>query len=391
MALARFEVRIVPRGGKAKSIEVGADDKKEAARIAARQGRVVSVKKKSGFNLIPGMTTNERYNWMIRMSSMIGSRVGTGDALRLMAREFGGNIRRASQLMLERVEGGMDLPTAMKHDPRNFPATTTALVSAGTASGETWKALRDAAEFEYKMSNAHKGSMKQVYSAIGSFFIAGIMMLGTTEYFGPMVMDNPMFKNAKGVDVEWARTLGNICSITMVILMFIFALFFWFGTMGRQMFPDIADKIILKVPYYKDLILARNNHVTLYKLGLLIKSGVRIEEALRLTEESSPRGALKNDLKRALSAVKTGAAGGWAGAMDTLHQTDKAALTTSTNREDIARTLDMLATQYSDLYIQRISSFAPALGMVAAIFITLAGAVMFAQTILPMLQLSASI
>ena len=386
--MKNFDCRIATRTGP-RTVSVMAPNAKEAEKMASRQGRVLGVRGRRKFNLIPGMTAAERYQWMMRMSSMIGSKVGQGQALRIMAATFGGNIRKTSLSMLEKIEGGMDLPTAMSQDTRNFPSTTTALVKAGVASGETWKALKDAADFEYKMANAHKGGMKQVYSAIGSFFVAGIMMVGTTQYGGPMVMDNPMFKNAKGVDVEWARTLGDVCTITMIVCMVLFGLLGWFGTMGRQIFPDLADKLILKIPFYKDLILARNNHVTLYKLGLLIRSGVRIEEALRLTWESSPRGALKNDLRAALESVRTGKP--WAVAMSTLHQTDKAALATSSDKMDTARTLDMLANQYSDLYIQRISTFAPTVGMVAAVFMTLAGAVMFAQMILPMLQLSASV
>lgn len=385
--MARFEVRILARTG-AKVLMIEAETPKDAEKIAVKQGRVQSVRRKYGLDLSSGLSASDRYTWMIRMSSLMGSKVGTADGLRLMATTFSGPIRKASQGMLERIEAGMDMPTAMAQDRKNFPATTTALVKAGSSSGETWRALKDAADFEYKMSNAHKGSMKQIWSAIGSFLMAGVMMIGTTMYFGPMVMDNPMFANAEGVDVEWARVAGDICTWLMIAMMGVFAAFFWLGTMGRQILPDFADKIILRIPYYKDLILSRNNHVTLYRLSLLIHSGVRIEEALNLTEQSSPRGALKNDIGRALTAVKSGKP--WAKAMDTLHDTDKAALSTSTDREDIARTLDMLATQYSDLYIQRISTFAPALSMVGAVFMSLAGGILFAQTIMPMLQLSAS-
>jgi Type II secretory pathway, component PulF len=385
--MPRFDVRVATRKG-IKSVIVDAMDAKEATRLGAKQGRVTSVNRKFGFDLTPGMKTGDRYTWMIRMSTLMASKYGTAEGLKLMRDTFGGSIKKVSATMLERIESGMDMPTAMEQDRRNFPGTTTALVKAGSATGETWRALRHAAEFEYKMANVHKGSMKQVYSAIGSFLMAGGLMLGTTMYFGPMVLDNPMFANAEGVDVEWARAVGDWCSGIMIVLMVIFGIFAWFGTIGRQMMPDLADKIILKIPYYKDLILSRNNHVTLYRLGLLIGSGVRIEEALSLTEASSPRGALKADLQRALLAVRNGKP--WAKAMDTLHDTDKAALSTSTNRDDIANTLDILANQYSDLYIQRISTFAPALGSVAAIFMTLAGGVLFIQTILPMLQLSAS-
>ncbi len=384
-----FKVRVTGRGGP-KTILVQASDSKEAARIGARQGRVLSTNRNIGIDIVPGMSVAERYTWMLRMSSMLGSKVSTGEALRLMASSFSGNIKKASSGMLERVEAGMSLPDAMYQDRKNFPSTTSALVQAGVATGDTWRALKDAADFEYKMSHTAKGAMKQVYSAIGSFFIAYGLMLGTTQYFGPMVMDNPMFKSGKGVDVEWARTLGDVSTMMMTVMVVIFLLFFMLGSVGKAAIPNAADWLIMKLPFYRDLILARNNHVTLYKLGLLVGSGVRIEEALKLAEDGAPRGALKSDLARAKKAVKEGQKN-WAGQMRTLHETDKAALTTSPDRKDIARTLDALANQYADLYLQRVETFGPLMGMIAAIFITLSGGVMFAQTILPMLQLAAGI
>ncbi|AOG02901.1 type II secretion system F family protein [Bosea sp. RAC05] len=382
-----FKVRITGRGGP-KTILVQASDSKEAARIAARQGRVLSTNRNIGIDIVPGMTVGERHTWMLRMSSMLGSKVSTGDALRLMASTFGGNIKKASAGMLERVEAGMSLPDAMYQDRKNFPSTTSALVQAGVATGDTWRALKDAADFEYKMSHTARGAMKQVYAAIGSFFVAYGLLLGTTMYFGPMVMDNPMFKNGKGVDVEWARTLGDVSTVVMTALVVVFLLFFMLGSVGKAAIPNAADWLIMKLPFYRDLILARNNHVTLYKLGLLVGSGVRIEEALKLAEEGAPRGALKTDLNRAKKAVKEGQKN-WALQMKTLHDTDKAALTTSPDRKDIARTLDALAGQYAELYRSRVETLGPLMGTVSAIFITLAGGVMFAQTILPMLQLSA--
>ena len=71
--MARYEVRIIGKTGP-RNIEVTATDIKEVQRIASRQGRFVTAKKKRGFNIVPGMTANERYSWMIRMSSMIGSK-----------------------------------------------------------------------------------------------------------------------------------------------------------------------------------------------------------------------------------------------------------------------------------------------------------------------------
>jgi general secretion pathway protein F len=126
----------------------------------------------------------------------------------------------------------------------------------------------------------------------------------------------------------------------------------------------------------------------LYGLSLLVKSGVRTEEALRLSAEGAPRGALRTDLVAATLAVKTGKH--WPQAMTTFHPTDKASLLSASDREQVASTLGTLANQYRELYAQRLGSFVPALNLVAALFMSIAGGLLFGQAILPMLMASGS-
>ena len=111
-----------------------------------------------------------------------------------------------------------------------------------------------------------------------------------------------------------------------------------------------------------------------------------MEEALRLSAEGAPRGALKNDLIKASAAVKNGKP--WPKMMDTLHPTDKAALMSAPDREQIANSLDVLSTTYRELYGQRIASFVPIVNLLAALFLSIAGGLLFGQSILPMLMAS---
>jgi general secretion pathway protein F len=386
--MGRYLARVITRNG-VELLELQASEKSQAERMASRKGTVLDVKKRHGIDLAPGMSAADRYTFMVRLSTMLGSKVGTAEALRLLSQNFGGTIRKAAKSMLTRVESGYDLPTAMEFDRKNFPATLTALVKAGGAGGQTWRALKDAADFEYKLSQLRKTSNKGIWSALVSFLIAGVLMVTTTEIFGPWVLDNPMFSNNADVQVKWVETAGNILTVVMVVMLAVLGGFVWMATIGRQLFPNFFDQIIVKIPYYRELVLAQNNYVTLYKLGLLVKSGVRIEESLQLTWEGCPRGALKTDLQNALAAVRGGRS--WGTTMVTLHSTDRAALSASADRDDVARTLDVLAIQHRDIYVQRISSFAPALQLVAALFMSLASGVLFGETVLPMLQLSASI
>jgi len=383
-----FNVRVVTDDG-IRTIKVEAGDEISAERVASRKGQVLSVKRRFSLDLAPGMSASERNTFMLRLSSMVGSKMAATEALRLLASTFSGNIKKCAANMLQQIENGMSLADAIDSDRKNFPVATAALVKAGVAGGETWKALRDAAEFEYLIAGIQKGAVKDVAAAIGTFVMSAAMMFATVYYFGPQVTENPMFQKSDAVNVGWIEVTGVILCWIQGIMMVFFMLFLWLGTAGRVMFPDLADKLILKIPYYKDLVLSRNSYVVLYKLGLLVGSGIKMEESLALTAEGSPRGALRTDVERALRFIRTGK--NWANAMETLHPTDRAALSSSTDREDTARTLDMLATQYRDLYMTRIRSFAPTLQMVAAVFMTAAGAILFGLTILPMLQFAAAV
>lgn len=387
--MAIFTARVVTDSG-IKTVKVDALDAREAEKKAHQQGtQVLSVKRRWNFDLSTGMTAGERNTFMLRLSSMVGSKMPVTRALDLLATTFTGRIRKCAQGLMAQMESGSTLADAIDNDRKNFPVATSALVKAGVQGGETWKALRDAAEFEYLISGIQKGAAKDIAAAIGTFVISAGLMISSVYYFGPQVTENPMFKQSDAVNVDWIETVGKVlCAIQICMLVF-FSLFLWLGTAGRALAPDLADKLILRIPYYKDLVLSRNAYVVLYKFGLLVGSGIPMEQSLALTAEGSPRGALRTDIERSLVFIRSGKT--WANALETLHPTDRAALSSSTDREDTATTLDMLARQYRDMYMSRIKSFAPALQMVAALFMTASGALLFGLVILPMLQFSAGI
>jgi general secretion pathway protein F len=173
----------------------------------------------------------------------------------------------------------------------------------------------------------------------------------------------------------------------MLLMFIVFVVLGFLSSIGKKIMPTTADKIIMKIPFYKDLILARNNYTILYGLSLLVKSGVSMEHALQLSANSAPKGSLKDDLARAVASVKKGQP--WSNGMNTLHPTDKAALAISESKEQIANTLDALAFQYRENYGRVVASFGPTLQVVSALFLVLSGGILFGYTILPILQVAA--
>lgn len=371
-----------------KSVEIQARNKDEALTHIHRMGRVVSFRRKLSLDLRTGLSAADRQIFFNRLSAMLSSRVGTSDALGLMRDTFTGKIQEVSGRLLGYVESGDDLAHAMERiGAPDFPEATVALIKAGARSGETWRAIKDAAEFEYQLHNVKKSASKGLITGIFSFIFAGALTTVSTLYIGPKIMGSDLIvaanKDGK-VNIDWINQVATVTGYSIAVLLFIGFIFYLLASVGRQVSPVLADKAVMKIPYYKDLVLARNNFIVLYGLALLIKSGVRTEEALRLSAEGAPKGALKADLVAAMTAVKTGRP--WPKAMETLHPTDKAALMCATDREQVAQTLDTLATQYRELYGQRLASFVPAINMLAALFMSIAGGLLFGQSIMPMLM-----
>jgi general secretion pathway protein F len=373
-------------------IQIFAKSKPAAIAQAAKHGQLISIRKSSSFfGSIGALTPGDRQIFFSRMSAMLASKVGTSGALSLMRTTFNGKIQEISGRLLTYVESGEDFGDALARiGAPDFPLATIALIQAGSRSGETWKAIRDAADFEYQLHNAQKTAAKGLYSGIFGFVFAGIMTCVSTLYVGPKIMTSDMIKMASTadapIDIGWVTTAGNVMGIVIGVLLFLGLVMGLFSLIGRKIFPVAADNVILKIPFYKDLVLARNNFVVLYGLGLLLRSGVRTEVALSLSAASAPRGALRSDLNKASLAVKTGRP--WPGCLRTLHPTDRAALLCAVDREQIAGTFNTLANQYRELYSARLATFVPTINIIAALFLSLSGGVLFAESILPMLMAS---
>jgi len=385
-----FEAKVRVRGNEVRSMTVQAKTEAEARRQIAKVGRAVSVHKKFSIDISRGMSMEERQIFFTRLSAMLKSRVGTSEALRLMRDTFTGKIQDVAGRLLSHVENGGDFGDAVAAVGQpDFPEAVVALIRAGSRSGDTWKAISDASLFERELQLAKKGAAKGLFTGIFSFIGAGAMCLGSTFYVGPKIMESDLIKasNTDGsVNIDWINDLAIGIAIFVGFILVMGVVFWLLASVVRRIMPTQADAVILRIPYYKDLVLARDNFIVLYGLALLIKSGVRIEEALRLAAEGSPPGALRTDLEMAMKAVKNGQP--WSKAMKTLHPTDKAALISAVDREQIGSTLETLATQYRDLYAQRLASFVPMVNLLAAFVMSITGGILFGQSILPMLMAS---
>lgn len=389
--MATYEARIIGGRGGVRSVDVEASNLKEASSQASRYGRVVSIKKKGG-SAATKMGFADRQVFMSRLAAMLASGVGASDALKLLRTTFGGSVRKVSAQLERMVEQGDDLPHAIsKLDRRIIPSATAAMIQAGSHSGATHEALKGAMNFERTMERVRKESGKGLKQAIGGFLVAGGFILGTVFGFLPKVMNSDMMKMGGTNDnmMEWTINATYAVGYLMGLIGVIFLIMVLMSTVGRRIAPVTVDRIILKIPIYKDLVLAKNNFVAFHGLSLLVNTGVSMEAAFDLMADSTSPGALRQDFMNAKKAVQRGQP--WTNAMRSLEATDRAALGASLDRSQIATSMNAISQQYQDIYAQRMASFVPVMQGISALFLMISGLIMFGVTIVPMLKMSTSI
>lgn len=384
MAHKIWEAR-VRKGSEIQSFTVTGATIEEARRAAGRTGSVISVTPSKRSKLELGMDRNERFVFLMRLATMVGTRITASEALRLLIKSFKGRIREAARNALPLVERGVPLGVALAQDVKNFPGSVGLLIKTGSAGGNTAKSLRDAAEFEQMIGDASKGAMVAIFQAFG-YMLAALGLLIVNQYIVvPKMFDSPIMKMAEGADFSLWENIGFYALIfQVVVIVFLFALA-GISTIGRRLAPDKIDIFILKIPLLRDIVISQDNFVGLYRLSLLIEAGIPMNEALQSCYESTRPGALREDFKRALAGIRRGEP--WPRYMTTLHMTDRAALLLMPDNDELSANLGYIAEQSKQLYLRRLKVISPVLSVSSAIMMSLAGFIILVVTTIPQLQL----
>lgn len=389
MAQSTTWVARVRSGTETRDVLVVGSTEGEARRQAGRDGNVISIKRSKKSLIKTGMSRNERFVFLMRLSTMIGSKFPVSEALKLMMSSFGGKIREAAKTALPQVDRGVPLGEALATDTRNFPGSIGLLIKTGSASGDTAGALREAAEFERLIGEASRGAMFAILRSFLYMFMALGLLVVNQYVIIPKMFGSSIMKMAKNTDFSIWTTIGLVAMwftiLIMLILLFLVAL----ATFGRRIAPDKVDGLILKMPIMRDIVISQDNYIGLYRMSLLTRSNVPMNEVLMSCAESTRPGALREDFKRAYAGLKRGEK--WAKYMTTLHPTDRAALMLMPDVDELAKNLNYMAEQSKALYLQRLGIISPTMDIVSALLISVAGFIVLIVTTVPQLQLVAEI
>lgn len=383
-----YDIRVIDKHTKqSRKIEVNAKSYDDARIQALTEGNVLDIRRKKSFLTKFSFKFNaeQRITFLGDLGTMLKSGVGSTESLSKLAETHSGVMKKVALLLKSRVEAGDDLPTAMQSlGPRVFPDTIVYFIKAGSVGGNTGDAILDATDFEREIEQLKKKSVFDLVVSIVVFALAVALVVASIFIIPPLIHNAPMLQDSgfKNESVDLASQLLGYAMLVFVGVCFVFVSL---NTYLKLIFPYAADKLLLKIPFFKDIVSAKNSFISFYSLSKLLSSGVRVEDALRVTMENTKKGVLKSDFNKAHKAIKRGDSK-WPKYISSLRPTDKACLLISTSREHMAEVLNSVSTLYRQRYIDRIGKLVSSLQLISAFFMIIAMLVIYKQTTSPLLH-----
>jgi type II secretory pathway component PulF len=386
-----YQVR-VDLNGVIQTHTIIAEDASKAATMGSKIGKVVSIRASSPLKalFVTKLKPEERIEFMQKLATMVGSKVPLMQALETAEEAYTGAIRRVAASIKAKLGFGANFADVLKTMPMDFPESISSLVDAGMKSGDFHTALKDAAEFDLEMLEIRKSSMLGLISAIMNFMIGALLTLGTAYGFAPYFLNTSFMKASDEVDIDWILTMSDVMGIIIAAVMVIVVLLFVLTALVKPINPGFADRIIRRLPMYRDLSLNKTHYIVFYTLSRLVDSRIPINDAMKVVINSSPKGEVRQDLIRSLGALEAGNAS-WAMKMENINAIDKASLVTSQDVTDVVRAIRNVANSKKDDYARSTRRTVPILQAMGYAMMATSGFLLFAITTIPTVQVMNSL
>lgn len=264
-----------------------------------------------GFNInIGSVKSKDVVIFSRQLSVMVSATVPIVQALKILAQQtvnpiFIGNIME----MANDVDGGMKLSSSMSKHPKAFSRFYVAMVKSGETSGkldEVLQYLADQMEKDYDLVSRIKGAMiYPVFIISGMIVVAFLMMIFVVPNMTQMLIDSGaelpfLTKILISVSTFMQKFWWLIISVVIGIFVAFKA---WTRTAGGKIAWDTAK---VKVPIFGPLF--QKIYIVRFARGFstLIRGGVPVSAALRITSEVVDNEAYKNLILGTIKEVEDG-------------------------------------------------------------------------------------
>lgn len=359
----------------------------------AEGGRI----KKGGFNINLGRVKNKDIVIFSRqLSVMVSATVPIVQSLKILAQQtvnpiFIENIME----MANDVDGGMKLSSAMAKCPKVFSRFFVAMVKSGETSGkldEVLQYLADQMEKDYDLISRIKGAMiYPVFIIFGMIVVGFLMMVFVVPKMTQMLIES-------GAELPFLTKLligvSNFAqNFWWLIIGGVVSLIFLFKMWTRTSFGRVAwDTAKVKVPIFGTLF--QKIYIVRFSrsFSTLIKGGVPVSAALRITSEVVDNEAYKKLILDTIKEVEDGnSVAGLFGKSDLMPKM----LSQMMNVGEQTGKLDSILERLADFYSREIDSLVNGLtSLIEPMILMIMGVGvggMVAAIMLPMFKVAQSI
>lgn len=239
---------------------------------------------------IGGTGLRQRAIFAKHLSIMLKSGITISEALEIVESSLSGKFKKIIGKILKSVQSGQSLSASFSQYPKIFSGIFAGATYVGEKSGTLSENLENVAiqlEKENNLKNKVKGAMLYPVIVLIAAFCLG---LAITFFILPKIL--PLFK---GLKVEFPLSTKILIwfssimeSYGVYIFLVLSALAIILTWLARQKFSrPVTHWILLKLPLINKIIRQVNLSQFCGTLGMLLKSGLTVDEALRVAGETT--------------------------------------------------------------------------------------------------------
>lgn len=262
------------------------------------------------FSSRSNVTLPETAAFIRELATALSAGLPLMSALKTLARS-GRSVGQKAMLnhLIEKVEQGSSLADACKSWGKPFDALLINLIKAGEVSGKLPEVLHQAADLLEKSLAMRRSIMSAtIYPAMLSVLILGAVVIATT-FIVPRILKT---LESNKVELPWTtqviKTFAEIMGSYWwaVIGVIVLCVFGWVRAMKNPATKYAWDRFLLKAPLLGPMLTEAAVARFTRTLGTLVKAGLPVLSALRLTAATITNTAMK----QAVSEVCEKVAGG---------------------------------------------------------------------------------
>lgn len=236
-----------------------------------------------------------------RLQIMLSSGVSLVNGLMILAEDDNEDVQKMLNYIVEDINAGHTFSEAIKKFPKQFDNTYVSLVSIGETSGSLAVTLNDVVDvMEQNIRVKKKLKSAAIYPSIIGIVLGTVVVLGSI-FFIPMfeeIFEDVGEGGLPGL-TKFVFTLADFVPLIVGILivgLVIFNILKSRSLSVKRKYIEWKSKVLLKMPIIQNVTNASEMFTFASTMSLMLKNGVRLNNALILAQDATNNVYLKNEI-----------------------------------------------------------------------------------------------